>query len=140
MAIETNSISYYEAHTFRRFLKWPLTISNILFLTLLIAACYLAISIILHSSSIIGVFLAVAFGFVCVEISAHIKKYAEKIMLRERLWQWGRHLFDSWDELSGWVGKTNPNELDFLAGEPDSSWYPNPNGGGVPDTDYKPIP
>jgi hypothetical protein len=52
-------------------------------------------------------------------------------MIKRRLWMWGKDKFNSWDEFSDWIGRTHHLVLDYIAGLPDDSWYPDTKRGGM---------
>jgi hypothetical protein len=52
-------------------------------------------------------------------------------MIKRRLWIWGQHKFNSWEEFSDWINRTHHLALDYIAGLPDDSWYPDTKRGGM---------
>lgn len=48
--------------------------------------------------------------------------YANRAMLRERLWQWGKNKFSSWGEMSTWIDENPGSKLEEAAACTDDSW------------------
>jgi len=131
MASQIGTISAYETPIFKRFVKWPLIISNVLFLVLVYEMFVFLIDAAIVSADWLTIVLLIPTAIFLYLIASITKKNANRIMMRERLWQFGRTKFDTWDEFSDWIGRTDPNELDFICGEPDDSWEPDLFMGGA---------
>lgn len=131
----TSGNNYLEnlssCNAFNRFLKVP---SIIAFLFSVVGYCFLALNTLWLARDAHGawyilviVLCMVIYPLVIFETS----KELNAMMIKKRLWHWGRHKFDSWEEFSFWIGKTHHLVLDHLAGCNDDSWEPNLKTGGI---------
>lgn len=124
-----------ESDLFRRFLKAPLIISNLLFLTLFFA--FVKVGILIASDGWYGYFTITVYTVCGYVFSASIKGMANTIMSRKRLWLWGKDKFNSWGEFTEWMKLTPAEEMDYLASLPDEAWEPDyKKGGGIDIIDW----
>lgn len=128
------SSSLAASNTYQRFLRTPTIISLILVLvSWVVMTMYTALLMYGLTPYPIVDWLALTFlCLICYPLMLwFVFKETHSIMIRRRLWLWGQHKFNSWNEFSDWIGKTHHLVLDHIAGLPDDSWYPNMKRGGM---------
>lgn len=102
--------------TYQRFLKVPTILSLVVLVALFILlteAIWILMPLRLWWLSI----LINGVAFVVADLTAF---QASKVMLRRRLWEWGRNRFDSWSEMRKFIESTPGWKLEKLAAE--ESW------------------
>lgn len=128
--------SAWETHTFKRFYKIPLILSNILFFTVWSGITW-AVVFAVDPQSFWPAMATGLVGAPALLVALAAKGISNTIMIRKRLWLFGKSKFSSWEEFAEWIKKTDAEELEFLAGEPDDAWIPAlKTGGGLSNEDW----
>lgn len=120
-------------NTYRRFLRTPTIIAVILVMvSWLVMSGYTFMFLYGMIHPIIDLLAFLILSVICYPILLYfVFSEAHSAMIRRRLWIWGQHKFDSWNEFSDWINKTHHLALDYIAGLPDDSWYPDMKRGGM---------
>ena len=120
-----------SCNTFTRFLLVPAVLSLIFSVTSFLFVVTYTILLVKDKSiwwyGAGGLVCFIIFPLVIIPTTTEINR----MMIKERLWLWGRHKFDDWNQFSEWVGKTHHLVLEHIAGLSDDKWQPNVKNGGI---------
>lgn len=121
--------SFTSSNIFHRFYKVPMVLSvivGVLFSALFVEVLYLFLP---HNWVGFGVMIAFAFimwGY----IRPIINGLCLTMLVRRRIWEWGRYKFDSWKDITAWMIMTDLFDLDDIVGY-ESDWEPDIENGGT---------
>ena len=68
-------------------------------------------------NTFLSLLLSGACGYLSVYAGFAATRLSRLMMVRERVWQWGKFRFDSWEELQEFVDNQTPLEMEAVARE-----------------------
>ncbi len=101
-----------ESAAYHKFLKIPARISGVLFIVQAIASSFALYRVFSVS---VATFLLPAAGAICL-VSMVV---ANQLMVRDRMWLWGKHYFADWKSFQNWVNTTRPKDMETAISNPD---------------------
>lgn len=121
--------SFVESNIFRRFYRVPTLLSatvGVLFSALFAEVLYLFLP-----QDLVGFGAMLGFTIVMwIYFRPIISGMCLVMLVRRRVWEWGRYRFNSWKDLSVWMVITSPETLDKLVVD-ESDWEPDLIHGGI---------
>lgn len=106
-----------DTDTYRRLLRVPTFLSLALYFATINLLVYTWVANI--PSKWVWVISSIPAGLFIGYFSLFVRRLAYDIMVKERVWQWGRTRFDSWGELDKFMAETPAFEINRLMGEDD---------------------
>lgn len=124
----------WETNVFKRFLRGPQLIAFLAFFVIWIGLTNYIVRL-LPNTFWGGVSGVAACGLIAI-FANWLKLHARTAMTRRRMWFWVRSKFSTWPEFAAWLLKTDSARIDYLAGIPNESWTPLPEGDAVTHDGY----
>jgi hypothetical protein len=120
-------------NTYRRFLRTPTIIAlALVIVSWVVMSGYTFIYLYGLSHPLLDLLAVIILcSFLYPVILYFVFSEVHSAMIKRRLWIWGQHKFNSWEEFSDWINRTHHLALDYIAGLPDDSWYPDTKRGGM---------
>ena len=121
MEIQRNGGTWIEI----KFMRIPARISNFLCLAMQFAILEFAALKLDNNVAVI------CFTFASIYAASLVKTHSYDLMVRRRMWEWGRDRFDSFKQQGDWWRITSAHEANRLVGLPDDAeWEPDLINGG----------
>lgn len=111
-----------KSASYDRFVRVPAFLSSLMWAMFLINIPIAAFSLL--PTTIFGVICAIPMIVAGYFLSNYVAWKVNRVLLRERLWQWGRTKFNTWEEMGRWVDRQSPERLDEVATLKDNEWEP----------------
>lgn len=113
-----------NSNLYKRFISVPRRLSNLLGI-LTFSSLFMYGQLFLfnaHLNVLLGAIVSAVIGIISAVVSIELTVFAKHVMMRQRMWIWGKNHFNSWDELWDFWYRTDCNELERIAGLKDDEW------------------